>query len=344
MSHTNEFRRVTVIMPVRNEADFIAQSLGAVLKQDYPHDRLQVIVADGHSEDATCEIIQHLAAQHPEIDLKMLDNPHKIVPTGFNLALQQASGEIIIRVDGHTVIAPDYVRQCVAALANSDAACVGGRMNAIANQPTGEAIALATSTPFGIGGGQFHYSDQATWVDTVYMGAWPRQLFDELGGFDEELVRNQDDEFSYRLRAAGHRIWLDPTIISHYFCRDSIRHLWRQYYQYGFYKVRVMQKHPRQMRPRQFAPPLLVATVIGGLILAPFSIYIRILWLIALALYLTANLAASLYTARKAGWRHLVRLPPVFGVLHFSYGLGFWHGLIAFRNRWHKTPHQESPL
>ena len=139
------------------------------------------------------------------VQFRILDNPSKIVPIAMNIALRQVRGEIIIRVDGHTIIANDYVYQCVNAIQHRGADNVGGKMRAIGSNPFGKTVALATSTPFGIGGGRFHYSDEEEWVDTVYMGAWPRQVFEKIGLFDEELIRDQDDEFNYRLREQGGR-------------------------------------------------------------------------------------------------------------------------------------------
>src|SRR5262245_34169273 len=202
---TSDLPLVTVIMPVRQEAGFIARSLGAVLAQEYPVERLEVLVADGGSTDGTREIVQAHQARHP--NLRLVDNPGQIVPTGLNAALRHARGEVIVRVDGHTEIAPDYVLECVSALRRMGADNVGGRMNAIGEGPFGEAVALATSSPFGIGNARFHYSDREEWVDTVYMGAWPREVFARIGLFDEELVRDQDEEFNYRLLGLGGRIW-----------------------------------------------------------------------------------------------------------------------------------------
>jgi glycosyltransferase involved in cell wall biosynthesis len=329
---TSQF--VTVIMPIRNEANFIARSLGAVLNQDYAHDYLEVLVADGMSTDQTRAVIAETAQAHPDIAVKVVDNPGKIVPIGINIALQQAKGNIIVRVDGHTIIAPDYVTECVNALERSGADNVGGQMNAVAQGEFAEAVALATSSPFGVGGARFHYSDKEEYVDTVYMGAWRKEVFERIGNFDEELVRNQDDEFNYRLRSQGGKILLSNRIRSEYYNRTTMRSLWRQYFQYGYWKVRVMQKHPAQMRPRQFAPPLLVTIIVGGAILALFSSFFRTLWLIALTGYILANLAASWWTASKKGMQYFRWLPIIFATLHFAYGSGFLLGLVKFANRW----------
>jgi succinoglycan biosynthesis protein ExoA len=325
---------VTVIMPIRNEAAFIARSLGAVLDQDYPADRMQVLVADGMSDDATRAIVEEIAATHPAHTVEIVDNPGGVVPTGFNAALSRARGEIVVRVDGHTIIADDYVSACVTALGESGADTVGGRMDAQGRGRIGEVIALATSSRFGVGDAQFHYASGEHWVDSVYMGAWRREVFDRVGGFDPEMVRNQDDEFNYRLRAAGGRILLTDRIRSRYYSRASLRTLFRQYRQYGFWKVRVLQKHPRQMSLRQFVPPVFAAAVAGGAVLAPTSRGIRRLWSATLAVYGLAAVGASVTVARRSGWRHLPLLPVAFAAMHLGYGGGFLAGLVRFARRW----------
>ncbi len=336
---------ISLILPIRNEASAIAKTLASVLAQDYPPDRMEILVVDGLSTDDTPAIVARLAADSPRIPIRLLENPGRIVPTGLNLALREARGEYILRVDGHTLLAPDYARRCVEAFESSGAQNVGGRMNAVGTALFSKAVAVATSTPFGIGGGRFHFSDREEWVDTVYMGAWPRSLFDRIGLFDEELVRDQDDEFNYRLREAGGRILLSPEIKSEYTVRGSPSSLWRQYFQYGFWKVRVLQKHPRQMSLRQFIPPLFVLALLVSLGLALFQ-FIRpgfaglsgpallLAACLAPALYLVANISASILTSVRKGWQYLPLLPVVFGILHLSYGSGFLLGLLKFRSRW----------
>jgi succinoglycan biosynthesis protein ExoA len=333
---------VTLIMPIRNEAAFIARSLGAVLEQDYPHDRMEVLIADGMSTDETRDVITNLAAAYPDIRVTVLDNPGKIVPTGMNAALSRAQGEIIIRVDGHTIVAPDYVRECIAALERSGASNVGGRMDPVSEGKFGKATALATSSPFGVGGARFHYSNREESVDTVYMGAWPRDVFRRVGFFDEELVRNQDDELNYRLRSQGGKILLSPRIKSRYYNRSTNHALWRQYLQYGYWKVRVMQKHPPQMRPRQFVPPLFVSALLIPLLTSPVFALSKWIFLLVVASYVIANLAASVLLARKTSWRLLPLLPITFVILHVAYGLGFLIGLVKFWNRWGDREHRSS--
>ncbi len=329
-----ELPLVSVLIPIRNEERFIVRSLGAVLASEYPADRFEILVADGMSTDATRQKIAEIALQYPQILVRVIDNPGRIVPTGLNLAMKQARGSVIVRVDGHTIISSTYVAQCVAALARSGADNVGGQMKAVGVTAVGEAVALATSSPFGVGGARFHYSKQEEWVDTVYMGAWPKATFDWIGCFDEELVRNQDDEFNYRLLGNGGKILLSNLITSTYYNRGSLRDLWRQYYEYGYWKVRVMQKHPKQIRPRQLVPVSLLSALVLGTMLMPFSSLIRVLWLLVLALYLVMNLGVSTYVAAQHGWHYWRLLPITFAAIHFSYGFGFLIGLIKFAPQW----------
>jgi cellulose synthase/poly-beta-1,6-N-acetylglucosamine synthase-like glycosyltransferase len=330
----NSFPFVSVIMPVRNEASFIERGLGAVFSQDYPADRLEVLVADGMSTDATREIVRSLQNGHPQV--RLIDNLGRIVPTGLNAAMAQARGDIIVRVDGHCEIAPDYVRRCVDHLLHDGVDGVGGPLETIGDTLLAKAIATAMSSTFGVGGSAFRtVSNKTMLADTVAFPAYTRRIMDKAGGFDEELVRNQDDEYNYRLRKLGGKILLAANVQARYYSRTSLRSLWRQYFQYGYWKVRVLQKHPRQMQPRQFVPPLFVAALLFTLLLTPISPIAACLFGLAIVgSYLVVNLAASVLAARQTKWRLLPHLPIIFTVLHLSYGLGFLTGLVSFWNRW----------
>jgi succinoglycan biosynthesis protein ExoA len=328
---------VSLIMAVRNEHMRIEPCLRAILEQDYPHHRMEVVIADGMSTDHTKEAIATIASGS-DIPVEVLDNPKFIVSPGLNHAIARARGEIIVRIDGHTVIAADYVRQCVAALQRTGADNVGGRMDPVGETRFGKAVALATTSPFGVGGGRFHYSQKEEWVDTVYLGCWRRSVFEKTGLFDEEQVRNQDDEFNYRLREHGGKISLCPSIKSVYYNRATPGSLWSQYQQYGEWKVRVLQKHPGQMQPRQFVPPIFVLALVALTVLAPFWRIALPFWALVLGSYLIANSAASMIASRGGNRRLLPSLMVVFAILHLSYGFGFLRGLVRFWDRW-ATPH-----
>jgi succinoglycan biosynthesis protein ExoA len=324
---------VSVIMPVRDEAAFIARSLGAALAQDYPPERVEIIVADGMSTDGTREIVRSFAGRHAR--LRLVDNAGRIAPTGLNAALRLARGEIVVRVDGHCEIAPDYVRRCVECLEREKVEGVGGPIETVGETTTARAIAAAMSSSFGVGGSAFRtVRDRRMFVDSIAFPAYARRAVERAGLFDEELIRNQDDEYNYRLRSLGGRLLLAPEIRSRYYSRGTLASLRRQYFQYGYWKVRVMQKHPRQMSARQFAPPLFVAALLLLGALSPFFAAGRLALAAVACAYAAANLCASFLTARKGGRRLLPILPAAFATLHLAYGFGFLAGLIKFRNRW----------
>lgn len=328
------FPLVSVIMPVRNEEDFIERSVGAVLNQDWPAEKMEIIVADGMSADKTRDLIQGMIQWNS--NLKLVDNPKKIAPTAINVACRHAKGEIIVRVDGHCEIAPDYVRRCVEHLQNHpEIDCVGGPIETIGHSLVSQAIAVGMSSHFGVGGCPYRTAKGKTLlVDTVSFPAYRRSIMQRAGEFDEELVRDQDDEYSYRMRKLGAKILLAEDVHANLYSRSSLTKFWKQYYQYGYWKVRVLQKHPMQMRPRQFAPPLFVAALCVCLLLAittPFG-----WWLLAMLVgsYAVANLIASFVTAARTRWKYMPLLPIVFAILHLSYGFGFLVGLVSFAHRW----------
>ena len=332
MYQSSGFPLVTVILPVRNEASYLRASLDSVLHQDYPQERMEILIADGMSTDGTRAIVQEYQNRFDNIYL--VDNPGKIVPTGMNIALLRAKGEFIVRVDGHTIVAPDYVRMCMETFFRTKADNVGGCMTTTGSTKFGQAIAIATSTPFGVGNSRFHYAQVEQEVDSVYMGAWPKKTFLKVGLFDEELVRDQDDEFNYRTKSLNGKIILNPFIKSTYTVRNSPKALWKQYFQYGFYKVRVLQKHPRQMSLRQFIPPLFALSLMMAFICSLIFSWGWIILTSIAGIYLLANLSASLKTSISKGMRFFPYLPLAYAILHLSYGLGFLAGLGRFWNRW----------
>jgi len=320
--------RVSVVMPVRNEAPHIKASLGALLAQDYPPERLEVLVVDGASDDGTPALVAELAAGSA-VAVRVLHNPARIAPVAMNLGIAAASGEVIVRMDGHTVAAPDYVAQVVAALARTGADNVGGNMTAVARTTFGKAVAAATSSPFGVGNAKFHYSQVEEEVDTVYLGAWPRATFERFGGFDERFVRTQDSEFNYRTRAMGGRIVLCPAIRSTYYPRESWAKLRRQYYEYGYWKTRLMFKLGGKLLARHFVPPALVVALAGSALLLLHPLTAPLAGVVP-GLYALGVLAASaLLSWRARSPALLPHLVLVLPTLHLAWGLGFLVGLLV---------------
>ncbi len=324
---------VSVIMPVRNESGFIAQSLGAVLEQNYPADRMEVIVCDGMSTDDTREIVRSLQAGRENVQL--VDNPGQIAPKALNIAKEHCRGDIIARVDGHCVIAPDYLSRCVDHLQQDGVDGVGGPIETIGQTPTAKVIASVMSSRFGVGGSAFRVGDAGTKVvDTIAFPVYTRAIMERAGPYDEQLVRNQDDEYNYRLRKMGAKLLLASDVRSKYYSRSSFRKLAKQYFQYGLWKVRVLQKHPLQMRARQFAPLVLVALLLILTVAAPFSALAASLLIALLSAYVIVIFLGAVLTARaEHGWRVLL-LPAALATLHLSYGFGFLIGLFRFWAGW----------
>ncbi|HYG35806.1 MAG TPA: glycosyltransferase family 2 protein, partial [Clostridia bacterium] len=312
------------------------------LAQKEPKGGFEVIVADGESEDGTRQILQELAAREPRV--KVIENPKRIAPTGLNSAIRASKGEIIVRFDAHTEYAPDYVVRCVQTLEETGADNVGGPARTKPATFMESAVAAAYHSPFAVGGARFHNVDYEGWVDTVTYGCWRRSSFDRFGYFDEELVRNQDDEHNLRICRRGGKIWQSPSIKSWYRPRGSLGALFKQYMQYGYWKVRVIQKHKLPASIRHLVPG---AFVVSLMLLFPFSILTLLfqsllgqvsvlsflpamLMALLLGTYGMCVLGASIVTASKAGWNLVPILPIVFPCYHFGYGYGFVRGVWDF--------------
>jgi len=317
---------VSVVMPVRDEALHLAATLASVLAQDHPADRMEILVVDGGSSDATRQIAAR-AAEGALCPVRVLDNPGRSAAAGMNAGIAAAVGQVIVRVDGHVRLPPSYVRESVAALFASGADCAGGGIRTVGSGLVGRALALAMSSPFGVGSSAFRTgADRQADVDTVPFGAYRREVFDRLGGFDERFTRNQDDEFHLRLVRSGGRIVLAPRVRSTYACRDSFAAAWRQFFGYGFWKVAVLRKHGTLPSGRGLVPPAFVAVLVVAAALATVEPLVP---LAVVAPYVIANLLASLAIGLRRDAAATVLLPVAYAVLHVAYGVGFWAGLVA---------------
>jgi succinoglycan biosynthesis protein ExoA len=326
---------VSIIIPVRNEAKAIELTLGGLLGQDYPCDKMEIIVADGRSDDGTKDIISRVAARDSRI--RLIENPRQIMAVGFNVGLQIARGDVIVMMGGHAELAPDYLKKCVLLLQQGIADCVGGPITTSSETPEGEAISMAMSSWFGVGGATFRVGcRERKYVDTVAFGAYTRAILNRAGPLDEELVRCQDDEFNYRIRKLGGKILIAPEISSRYQSRSSVRSLGRQYFQYGEWKIRVWQKHPRQMQWRHFVPAVFVSSLVLSAIAAIVRPALGVPMILLTSIPYVAALSSVCISlaVRRGQWRLVPRLALAFLVLHFSYGAGFLSGLARFCNRW----------
>src|SRR5882724_8959022 len=279
---TSEFNPlVSIVLPCRNEQGYIQACLQSVLNQEPPDGGFEILVADGMSTDGSREYLQKMAKKQPQI--RILDNPGRIVSTGLNTAIRAARGGIIVRMDAHTIYAPDYVRQCLAVMKETGATNVGGPMQTTASTFMERAIRAVFHSSFAVGGARSHRASYEGYVDTVIYGCWKKSVFERIGYFDEELVRNQDDEHNFRLTRAGGKIYQSTRIRSRYHVRGSLKALFRQHMQYGYWKVLVIRKHRMPASWRHLVP----GAFIGGLCLLAVT---GLFW--SPALWLAAGLAA----------------------------------------------------
>ena len=318
-------RLISVIVPCRNERAAIEAFCASALAQQLPPDwGMELLIADGLSDDGTRQALAAWAAR--DARLRVIDNLGRIVSCGLNAALGVARGEVIARLDVHTEFAPDYLAECIAALARTGADNVGGPWVARGQGAMGRAIAAAFQCRWVAGGARSRDLAYEGEADTVYLGCWPRAVLARVGGFDETLARNQDDEHNLRLRLAGARVWQSPRIRSWYQPRESLGQLLRQQFQYGYWRPFVMRKHGQPGSARQLAPALLVAALLAGVVLAPWWLWPLAALLVAYGAYLSGASCAAARQARD--WALLPRLPAVIAAWQVGYGAGAWRGLF----------------
>jgi glycosyltransferase involved in cell wall biosynthesis len=322
---------ISIIIPCRNEEKYIAQCLDSIIANGYPKDQLEVLVVDGMSDDGTRTIIETYAIKYGYIT--MLDNEKKITPSALNIGLRNAKGTTIMRMDVHVIYPENYISGLLRWLAKTGADNVGGICLTCPAKRTlmAEAIAMGMSHWFGVGNSYFRIgTSEPRWVDTVPFGCYRREVFEQIGMFDEELARNQDDEFNLRLINNGGRILLVPDIVLYYYARDSLQKLWRMYYQYGYFKPLVIRKIGGILTIRQVVPAMFVLSMLISGILAPWLPLAGKVLAAVVVPYAIVNLGCSTVTALQRGAKYGFVLPVVFLVLHLGYGLGFLRGIVDF--------------
>lgn len=317
MQELSSIPKISIICPVLNEESFIDNLLD-YLKEVELSDK-EIFFIDGGSGDRTRSIIMDFARNNPSVYL--LDNPSKYVPFALNMAIPKCKGDFIIRLDAHTRYSHDYFERILETFVCHETDIVGGPMRAIGVSSFQKAVAHSTSTIFGVGNSQFHFIDYKGYTDSVYLGAWKREIFNLIGLFDERMIRNQDDEFHYRAKNAGLKIYQDPAIISHYYPRDSWKKLFNQYYQYGLYKPLVLQKIKSQIKLRHIVPSLFVLYFL----VMPIAILVSPFTAIPLVLYGLLLLGFSFFN--NLSWTAKFNCLLVYPTLHFAYGFGFIVGL-----------------
>ena len=314
---------VSILLPIRNEEDFIGQTLKSIIEQDYPKEKLELVIADGGSDDGTITKINKLKKEF--FNLKILHNKHKTMPKGFNLALNSSKSDIVLMLGGHSVLPKNYISKSVENLKNYNSSCAGGVIQAFGDGFWGNVIARSISSVFGVGNVPFRIKNSKSgYVNSIPFGCYKRSIFDIIGELDEELIRNQDDEFNFRMNQLGYKIWQDSSLVIKYFCRLSLKKLFKQYLQYGIYKVRVIQKRRRLISFRHIIPSLFLIS----LFIPTISIYIFLAYFLS-GLYFSIKI-------NKFNITKLIACQITFFIIHLSYGLGFIFGQFRFINKWKK--------
>ncbi len=317
-------------MPCFNEQRTIRSLLVSIDRQTHPRQYIQVIIADGLSTDETRQEIQKFKLENPNLSVRVVDNPQRTIPAGLNRAIDAASGDYIVRLDAHSVPAADYVARSIAALEAGRGDNVGGLWEIQPGSDTWQArsIAKAAAHPLGVGDARYRVGGKAQQVDTVPFGAFHSSLITRIGNFDETLLTNEDYEFNTRIRRAGGKIWFDPGIKSQYIARREFSALARQYWRYGYWKVKMLRRFPESFRWRQLAGIFVVSFPVLALLGIWFNWAIWLL-LIEILVYLLALIAAGIQLAIKN--RDLTLLwgvPLAIATMHFSWGTAFIWSMI----------------
>ena len=324
MSASREAPTVSVVIPCRNAAETISETLESIKSQDYPG-TVEIIVADGSDDDRTERLIRR---DHPGV--RVLPNPERIVSTGLNRAIAAASGEIIVRCDAHAEFMPGYIKRAVAILTVTGAGNVGGRQAPAGDTFFTRAVGLGLTTPLGVGDSRYKTGGPSGPVEHVYLGAFRREALEAVGGFDPTLLRNQDYELSWRLRQAGYVVWFDPGLRVLYQPRRNLARLARQYFSYGRWKATMLLGSPASLRPRQLAAPLLCAGLAMSAILGVAGQHL-LASLLPLAYLLLLLTGSSVVGIRRRDSAALL-LPVVLATMHLSWGLGFFLPPRRLRN------------
>ena len=328
--------KVSVIVPCYNEQSTIRLLLTALYEQTFPRAEMEVILADGMSTDGTRDAVARFQKDFPDLSVRVVDNTLRNIPSGVNRAMEAARGEFIVRSDAHSKPHPDYVENSVKALEQGRGDNVGGvwEIHPGADTWIARSIAVAAAHPLGVGDAMYRHAKQAALVDTVPFGSFRRSLIEKVGPFNESLLTNEDYEFNARVREAGGKIWLDPSIRSVYFARSTLLELIRQYWRYGFWKWRMLRRYPHTLRWRQALPPLFVLSLLGLALLSLVFPLARLALAGEIILYFFIMLLAGLYTAIRQRKPYLViGLPLAIPAMHITWGSGFLWSILVTSNR-----------
>lgn len=326
---TNTKKKVSLVIPVRNEENHIQTCIESILNQDFHIDKLEVIFIDGNSSDDTKKIINNYVEKYPDLII-LFDNPQKTVPFAMNIGIKNSIGDYIIRLDAHSEYPNNYISDCIRTIENIEADNVGGLALTKGKGFIGNAFAKVLSSKFGVGNSGFRTNAKSGYVDTVPFGAFKKETFEKYGYYDERLTRNQDYELNYRIRKMGGRIYLNSDISLTYFCRSTLSGILKQSYENGKWNIITSKLCPGTMSVRHFIPLIFTLSLIGLPILGFIHSLFNLILLFELILYFGITSIVSLKVAENL--KEMAMLVLLFPLFHISYGLGSLVGLLNFKN------------
>lgn len=317
---------VSIIVPCYNEEKTIQHLLNGILVQTYPLEKMEVVISDGMSTDNTLEAIEAFKKEHGALRITVTKNQLKTIPSGLNQAIGESRGDLIIRLDAHSMPIKEYVERCVFAHQNKKGDNVGGvwEIRPSENTWVADSISLAAAHPLGVGDAMYRLNAKAGAVDTVPFGSFYKSLIEQIGGFDETLLANEDYEFNTRVRESGGVVYLDPEIRSVYFSRSTLKQLAIQYFRYGFWKLKMLQRYPHTLRWRQALPPIFVLSLLAWVVLSlwlPIALYILALQLF-LYFFVLGLAGLRLAIVKKKGYL-IFGIPLAIATMHIAWGAGF---------------------
>lgn len=320
-------KSISIIIPCRNEEKYIGACLDSLIATDYPKEHLLILVCDGCSNDSTPEIVAEYERKYEYI--KLLKNKMQTTPYGLNMGIQYKNSDICIILGAHSTVAQDFISEnCKALFSDTRIGCAGGILENSYENHRSKIIGFAMSNPFGVGNAYFRTGEKEGFVDTVAFGSYKQEVFQKIGYFDELLTRNQDDEFNFRLKKAGFEIFLTPKIKSFYVVRSNFKHLFRQYFQYGYWKVFVNKKHKMITSLRQMVPFLFTLFLIFGFLGSLFIQNFVYLYFSILFIYIVLGFIFA--KKQSHSFSDCLQIIYTFWILHISYGLGYIEGIFDF--------------
>lgn len=327
----SELPAVSYVMPVLNEEGFLETSVRTILSQDYGGEK-EIVLALGPSRDRSNDIATRLAAEDPRV--RLVDNPARDIPAGLNLAVAMSRNPVVVRVDAHSELSPDYTRRGIEALRNSQASSVGGIMRAMGSSGMQRAIARGYNSPFGLGGGAYHGEGQAGPAESAYLGIFRREALEAVGGYDPQILRGEDWELNLRIRRAGGIVWFDPALRVTYWPRETLRDLSKQFFATGVWRAVLVRRYGRANPWRFFVPGILVvaltASALGLMLLVLGILPWLSLWsllILPTAGYLSGIVFAALRIPEQRGIKDRMRTAVTLMTMHLSWGSGFLRGI-----------------